>query len=359
MTNTKVTLKNYSIFIGSDAQPLRDFLAKSTVIVLCDANTKTHCLPVFLTKMGGFSPKIIEIEPGETHKTLETCQKIWQKLLEFQADRHTKMVCLGGGVVGDMGGFCAATWKRGVPFVQVPTTLLSMVDSSIGGKLGIDFAGVKNTIGVFSDPKMVAIFPEFLTTLSDRELRSGFAEMVKHTLISSKKDWLLLKKQTKSLDLDWNLWIPRSLKVKQKIVKIDPFEQNIRKALNFGHTIGHAVESYFLETEKPLLHGEAIAIGMICESWISMKLGNISEKELTEITNFLIKMYGKIALPEAAFLTIIETMRHDKKNASGEIRFALLGKIGQAVWDLTVSEADILASLRFYNLISESRFSEF
>jgi 3-dehydroquinate synthase len=351
---TDIFLKNYTIHFDNNWLALHYFLENryfSQIIVVCDENTAKFCLPVLRKKTGLVLSVLIVISAGESAKNLQTCEQVWQQLLEKKIDRKSIVLLLGGGVVGDLGGFAAATWKRGVAFLQLPTTLLSMVDSSIGGKLGIDFAGVKNTIGVFQDPAAVFICPEFLATLPARELRSGFAEMIKHALISDENDWNLLKKQTKSLDLDWEIWIPRSLKVKQKIVEIDPFEQNIRKALNFGHTIGHAVESYFLETEKPLLHGEAIAIGMICESWISMKLGKISEKELTEITDFLIKIYNKIELPEVAFSTILETMRHDKKNAGGEIRFAFLEKIGQAGWDLAVSEADILASLRFYRSI--------
>lgn len=346
----KIQLKNYPIFIGDCFAEAAELLQNERLIFIVDENTRRFCLPLFLEKTGlAASQSIIEIAPGEVHKNLETCQLIWQKLLEMQADRQAVIVCLGGGVVGDMGGFCAATWKRGLRFVQVPTTLLSMVDSSIGGKLGIDFQRVKNSIGVFGDPLAVFIYPDFLATLPVREVRSGFAEMVKHALISSPKQWRELQKLMPEKESDFSRLtshLSHSLGVKKAIVARDPFENGIRKALNFGHTIGHAVESYFLETEKPLLHGEAVAVGMICESWISMKKTGLAERDFEKIRSFLTRVFGEIELPETAFPTLLETMRHDKKNVGGEIRFALLKKIGQPEIDVAVDEKLILESLK-------------
>jgi 3-dehydroquinate synthase len=223
-----------------------------------------------------------------------------------------------------------------------------MVDSSIGGKLGLDFDGAKNMVGVFQNPLAVAICPEFLVTLPRRELRAGFAEICKHALVASKNDWNVLKHKTLDDAFDWPFWIEKSLKIKQKVVENDPFEHGERKILNFGHTIGHALESYFLNSKNPILHGEAVAAGMVCETFLSINHGKISAKRLDEISIFLIKIFGKIELKTTEFPKILEKMRLDKKNKNGEIRFALLEKIGRPIWNISVSDADILRSLRFY-----------
>ncbi len=349
---TELKLPGYSIFLQNNWLEMRRFLTEnnrfSQIAVVCDENTARFCLPVLEKKIGHVFKGPIVIPAGEAAKNLATCESVWRAFLEKKLDRNGLVVLLGGGVVGDLGGFAAATWKRGIPFVQMPTTLLSMVDSSIGGKLGIDFEGIKNSVGVFQDPRAVFICPDFLATLPARELRSGFAEMAKHALIASETDWEFFKNAPKPLDLDWPNLLENSLLVKKAVVEKDPFEQGPRKTLNFGHTIGHAIESHFLTTENPLLHGEAIAIGMVCESWLSWKTGGISKKELDGIAAFFIKIFGKTDWPRAENTAFLETMRHDKKNAGGEIRFALLKKIGLAHWDISVADAEILDSLRYY-----------
>lgn len=270
-------------------------------------------------------------------------------MLDFSADRKAIVLNLGGGVIGDMGGFCGSTFKRGMDFVQIPTTLLSQVDASVGGKLGIDFQGVKNAIGVFNDPKAVFIDPFFLQTLSLRERKSGFAEIIKHALIADAPQFDELLKINDLEQADWQKIIPQSLKIKQNIVQQDPFEKNVRKALNFGHTIGHAVESFFLETNEPLLHGEAIAIGMICEAFLSNKKNKLSEKDLQIITDFMLKIYGKINIPSDAFAFLIKIMQQDKKNESDAINFTFLKDLGQFEINHSASEKEILESIDFYN----------
>ena len=269
-----LSLGTYNIHVGDFWLMWKRFLDDkkySRVIILVDAHTEKLCLAPNRNRFPD-DAYIISIPPGEQNKNLDTVQMIWQELFMALADRQALLVNLGGGVIGDMGGFCAATFKRGFDFVQMPTTLLAQVDASIGGKLGIDFAQVKNSIGVFANPKAVFISPEFLNTLSGRERLSGFAEIIKHALIADVKQWDLIKKIDTVEGINWEKYIIPSLKIKQHIVEIDPFEKRERKALNFGHTIGHAVESFALETSEPLTHGEAIAIGMVCELYLSKKI---------------------------------------------------------------------------------------
>ncbi len=256
-----------SVQIAPISQSLPAFLRANSytkIQVIVDENTFKYCYPSikpFLEKHN-----IIKIKSGESQKNLETCQKIWQAMTDNELDRHSIVINLGGGVIGDMGGFCASTYKRGIDFIQIPTTLLSQVDASVGGKLGIDFQGLKNHIGVFQIPNAVLIDADFLKTLSYNELRSGFAEVIKHCLIMDGKKWdEIRRKDFEEQELE-DL-IAHSVNIKQHIVEADPTEKGLRKILNFGHTLGHAIETYFLGKPKlHLLHGEAIAAGMICEA---------------------------------------------------------------------------------------------
>ena len=315
--------------------------------MIVDANTNEHCLPIFDDKVD-FEYETIKIEAGEIYKDIETCQFIWHKMMSFQFSRSGLVINLGGGVIGDMGGFCASTFKRGVDFIQMPTTLLSQVDASIGGKLGIDFQQVKNSIGVFNNPKAVYANFDFLKTLPAREVRSGFAEIIKHSLIRDIEQWKAIIEVQDLTAIDWSTYLIPSLKIKKEIVEIDPFEKGLRKALNFGHTIGHAIESHFLETEKPLLHGEAIAIGMICESYLSKKVG-LSEEALKEIESFLFRIYGKINLPTKAFSVMLGIMRQDKKNIGDQINFTLLETTGHGVVNQTATTNEIIEAMHYYN----------
>ncbi len=345
------SLEKYNLYLGNiqDAFAIFSTEKYSQIIILCDKNTRQFCLPKTIQYIDNQKIKFVEIESGEHHKTLETCQKIWSSMMLEQTDRKALMINLGGGVIGDMGGFCAATFKRGIDFIQIPTTLLSQVDASIGGKLGIDFQGIKNSIGIFDDPKAVFIDPIFLQTLSKREIRSGFAEIIKHTLIADKSKWEMLSQYADLKSINLPEFIEHSLLVKKSIVEKDPFEQNIRKALNFGHTIGHGIESYFLETENPLLHGEAIAIGMICEAYLSVKKSTLQTVDLQSLTDFIISIFGKIKIPINVYELLLTTMRQDKKNEIESINCTLLSKIGTFEINHTIEETLIIESLDFYN----------
>ena len=314
--------------------------------VIVDGNTFKNCYPTIKAFLGKHN--LVKIKSGESEKNLETCQKIWQAMTDNELDRHSLVINLGGGVIGDMGGFCASTYKRGIDFIQIPTTLLSQVDASVGGKLGIDFQGLKNHIGVFQIPNAVLIDDEFLKTLPLSELRSGFAEIVKHCLIMDGKKWDEIRKKDFE-EQDFKDLITHSVNIKQQIVEADPTEKNLRKILNFGHTLGHAIETYFLGKPKlHLLHGEAIAAGMICEAFLSFKRGMIDQKTLENIEEFIFSVYGKANIKESDIEPIIALTAQDKKNKGKEIRFSLLEGAGKCTYDISVSKAGMKKALEYY-----------
>jgi 3-dehydroquinate synthase len=323
--------------------------AYTQVAVLVDENTRLHCYPLVKDLL---PPHLcVEISSGEIHKTLATCGQIWDALTEAGFDRKGVLVNLGGGVIGDMGGFCAATYKRGINFITVPTTLLSMADAGIGGKLGIDYQGLKNHIGLFQHPSAIVVHEGFLATLPERELRSGFAEVIKHGLIADDYYWNLIREQEFAKQ-QWAKHVKHSVRVKQAIVTADPQEHGERKLLNFGHTIGHAVESYrLIHTPSPLLHGEAIAIGMICESYISYTRKYISKTDLKQITGYLLKVFGKESLGADAQPAIIQGMYQDKKNQGNKINATLLEKVGRGKIDEYISESEAREALDFYEAL--------
>lgn len=318
------------------------------IIIICDENTYQYCLP----KLGDIvqNATLVNIPAGEQHKNIETCQKIWHTMTAQNLDRKALCINLGGGVIGDMGGFCAATYKRGINFIQIPTTLLSQVDASVGGKLGIDFEGFKNQIGVFEEPSTVLIDTSFLETLSQREKLSGFAEIIKHCLIADKKMWDKIS-STNFENQDIDFLVNHSVAIKSKIVEQDPQEKNIRKLLNFGHTIGHAIESYFLETQKPFLHGEAVAWGMVAESFIAYQLGYLTDKELEKISFFIQNNYTKSYLEAEMMESIITLTFQDKKNEQGTHKFTLLKSIGNGIFDVNVSISEIKEALYYLNTL--------
>jgi 3-dehydroquinate synthase len=347
-----IKLKDYNIYIGDIWTSLRAFLAEkkySKIFVLTDENTQKHCLPLLSEGISGEKLHVLTIQSGELNKNIRTCEAVWQQMMRAGADRKSVLINLGGGVIGDLGGFCAGTYYRGISFIQIPTTLLSQVDSSIGGKLGIDFDHVKNSVGIFKNPDAVFISSEFLQTLSLREVRSGFAEMIKHALICSAPQWKTMSQIHDLKNVNWVELIAPSLMVKKRVVVKDPFEMNVRKSLNFGHTIGHAVESFFLEKENALLHGEAIAIGMVCEAYLSYKKTGLSRSELDKITHFMVKTYGKQQLPPEHFGSMIAVMAKDKKNEGATINCTFLKKIGNFVINCTVTQEEVVESLYFYN----------
>jgi 3-dehydroquinate synthase len=324
----------------------------SSLWILVDENTKRDCLPILMQALEGIVvPNYIEIAAGEQHKNIDSCQYIWQELLAGQADRKALLLNLGGGVIGDMGGFCASTYKRGMDFVQIPTTLLAQVDASVGGKLGIDFQMVKNAIGVFGNPQMVCIFPDFLQSLPKRELYSGFAEIVKHALIADKAHWKKIQSLQDLSDenIDWTALIAHSVAIKSQVVSEDPYEKGLRKILNFGHTIGHAIESLSWEGENPLLHGEAVAIGMVCEAYLSHIILGLPEEELKEIIDYLRSIYSAYDLSNFEEKELLALMYQDKKNEGKGIAFSLLPAIGQAQFNVSATEMQIIESLHYYD----------
>ena len=322
-------------------------------VVLVDDQTRKHCLPLIQSALTGLPVVIIEVPAGERFKHLDTCRFIWEEMFRGGVGRRWCCLNLGGGVIGDMGGFAASTFKRGMNFVQVPTTLLSQVDASVGGKLGIDFYEVKNSIGLFANPQAVWVDVRFLRTLPERELRSGFAEIIKHALIADRGQWEELRQWANlAAGADWAEVIARSVVIKRDIVLEDPFEHGQRKALNFGHTIGHAVESYFLKRENRLLHGEGVAIGMITESWLSHTLGCLGKEDLNTMTDYCLRLYGHQVIPVACHETLLALMRQDKKNEADEINFTFLAEPGRAVVNQTATAEEITRSLQYYNSLA-------
>ncbi len=351
-TSTHIECKEYTIYFDSWDQ-LSSSINEgkySKVICIVDDNTESHCLPILEQKIDA-PLSVIIIKSGEKYKTIDTCTKIWKEMMLLGADRHSVVITLGGGVVGDMGGFCAATFMRGMTFIHVPTTLLSQVDSAVGGKLGVDLDGYKNMIGLILNPSAVYIFPEFIKSLPNRELFSGFAEMIKHALISNVSLWNEIKSINPLTQSDWKEDIYKSVLVKYKITEEDPLEQSIRKKLNFGHTVGHAIESENLKNEFPLLHGEAIAIGIICECHISFQKRLFSEESLNEVTQFILKLYDRHPEAVEEFDGIISHTRHDKKNKGGNIRSTLITDIGSAIIDQEIQENEIKLALEYYKAL--------
>nr|WP_199157170.1 3-dehydroquinate synthase [Pedobacter sp. ASV2] len=347
-----LTSAGHSLYFESGLATLKTLLDEnkySKVFVLADEHTSEQCLPVFQALLDDYSGfDLIETSAGEENKNIDFCIGIWKTLLDFEADRKSLMINLGGGVITDMGGFIASTYKRGIDFINVPTTLLSQVDASVGGKTGIDIDSVKNMVGTFTLPQSVYIETEFLKTLPDRELLSGFAEMIKHGLIADKAYYQKLQKSNHLTPSAEDIY--RSVEIKNEVVTIDPHEKNLRKILNYGHTIGHAVESYSLANdEKPLTHGEAIAIGFVTEAYLSVKNSNLTDAELTDISQYILSLYPKYIIKKETFDTLLELMQSDKKNEDGNILFSLLENIGKCTFNCRVSTADILGSLDYYN----------
>ena len=351
----QIKAKNYSVYFEKNGfHKLVEIINQnsySSIFVLVDSNTNKECIPVFEKHISNsFSFKVIEIDEGDESKNISSCQKVWTILSDNGGDRKSLIINLGGGMITDIGGFIASTFKRGIDFINIPTTLLSMVDASIGGKTGIDFGNLKNQIGVINDPKLVVIDPFFLNTLSTKELRSGYSEMLKHGLIIDKKYWykvsaILLEKKEPGIDE-----IFTSIKIKNKIVLDDPFENDKRKVLNFGHTIGHAIESFFMnsQTHNKLSHGESIAIGMIIEAHISCDLCKLKISEAKEIKNIFNSIFEIVNITENECNQIISLLKYDKKNSHGKTNFVLIDSIGNAVIDVQVPVKNIKKGFEYY-----------
>ena len=336
-----ITTDTYAVHFNENAYlSLNEHLVSnsySKVFVLVDENTKQHCLPLFQEQLDpSISFGLIEIVSGEENKNVDTCVAVWKALSDGDADRKSILINLGGGVLTDLGGFVASTFKRGIDFINIPTTLLAMVDASVGGKTGIDLGPLKNQIGVINQPQMVLVDPHYLKTLEQRQLQSGFAEMLKHGLIQNADYWESLKQDADFTAIDQHIY--QSVQIKNRVVLEDPTEQHLRKILNYGHTLGHAVESYFLESseKESLLHGEAIAIGMILEGYLSHKLTGLSSADLTEIKTTFLQNYPKVHFTQEDIEAILVLLKFDKKNSHGNINFVLLKTLGEPVIDVKI-----------------------
>lgn len=315
----------------------------SKKFIITDENVFPHIKDCIVQ----YQNNIFIMTPGERHKNLNTCIQIWEKLADLKFNRNDLIINIGGGVVTDLGGFIAATFKRGVRFVNVPSSLLAMVDASIGGKTGIDFQGYKNQIGSFYFSEKTIIATELLKSLPKEELISGFAEVLKHGLIANKEYWEKCS-GTNFNQLNWEEVVEGSVRIKSNIVEEDPQEKGLRKLLNFGHTIGHAIETWFLNTDNEVLHGEAVAAGMLMESYVSKEKGLLNEKELEEIQVIIQKYYRKIKFNDSIHQELIDLMRNDKKNNSASINFTLLNKIGEGSVNHLIEENLIAKSLSYY-----------
>ncbi|AIN47581.1 3-dehydroquinate synthase [Candidatus Karelsulcia muelleri] len=341
---------NNGIYFGNYYKLLKNyFLNKnffSKKIILLDINTKKYCLHYFLSKTNLFNKYyIINIFSGEEEKNIYTCKKIWKKLIKLNADRNSIVINLGGGVITDLGGFACSVFKRGLNFINIPTTLLSMIDASIGGKTAINFFSLKNEIGLFNYSKIILIDKNYLKTLSEDEIKSGLSEIIKYGLIYDINLWNKIRVFSFSKIKFLYEIIFKSINIKNNIIEKDYKEKGLRKILNFGHTIGHAIESYFIyNLNKRLSHGHSIAIGMICESWISYKMKIIKKTEFEEIYNVLSILYKKIKIYNSDIYKILYFMKHDKKNQNKKIKFSLIKKIGYCLYNIEVD----------YELIKES-----
>ncbi|MBQ8712409.1 MAG: 3-dehydroquinate synthase [Prevotella sp.] len=322
---------------------------RDRIFILVDETTEQLCLPLISSFDCVRASEVITIGATDQNKTLESLTHVWTSLQQGGATRHSLMVNLGGGMVTDLGGFAASTFKRGINYINVPTTLLAMVDASVGGKTGINFGGLKNEIGVFNTAKSVILDTTFLKTMDRENICSGYAEMLKHGLIATEPMWAELV----SFDLDvidyrqLSRMLADSVKVKERIVEEDPTEKGIRKALNLGHTIGHAFESLALK-RQPVLHGYAVAYGLVCELYLSCLKTGFPADKMRQTVRFIHENYGRMPITCDDYPALLELMTHDKKNVAGQINFTLLGGIGDIRINQTATEEEIKEALDFY-----------
>lgn len=336
--------------IESEIESEISICAPDSLFIITDETTHKLCFPLIKDYECLKQSQIIKIKPTDTNKTLDTLSYVWKRLGDNGATRHSYIINLGGGMVTDLGGFAASTFKRGVKFMNIPTTLLAMVDASVGGKTGINFNGLKNEIGVFNEADAVIIDTEFLKTLDKENICSGYAEMLKHGLISNHNMWAELM----NFDIhepDFNKlqkMVADSIKVKEDIVEKDPLETGIRKALNLGHTIGHAFEALSLEKNKPLLHGYAVAFGLICELYLSCIKTDFPVEKMRKTVNYIKENYGTFMFTCKDYDSLIELMKHDKKNTADIINFTLLAEIGDIRINQTATKEELSEALDFF-----------
>lgn len=321
-----------------------------SIFILTDDNTERFCWPSISDFLVLRNATVIKIPSGDSHKDIQSLMHVWEQLEACHATRHSLLINLGGGMVTDLGGFAASTFKRGIDFINIPTTLLAMVDASVGGKTGINFNGLKNEVGVFNNAHCVIFNTPFLKTLDQKNLLSGYAEMLKHGLIDTEKTWA----EMLNFDLSNPNWealsklVMKSVKVKQRIVKSDPKEHGLRKALNLGHTFGHAFEEFSLKHDSdPILHGYAVAYGLVAELYLSSVRFQFPADQLRQTVNFIREYYGMLSFTCDNYDELIDFMRHDKKNHDGQIITTLLAGIGRLRLDQSVSEEEIKEALDF------------
>ena len=346
---------DYKLEIGSleessFSQLLESYVNRKKVIIV-DDNTHEHCLPYLITTFQELSDaEVILLPEGEENKQMSIAYSVWEALTDYTVSRNDLIINLGGGMITDLGGFIASCYKRGCDFINIPTSLLGMVDASIGGKTGINLGHFKNQIGVFSNPKTVYIDPIFLTTLPDEEMKSGYAEMLKHGLISNKNLFFEIIEQLenyKELDIEF---LGVSLSIKNEVVKNDPLEKGLRKILNYGHTIGHVIEGHYMETLN-LSHGHAVAIGMVMEAFLSKKEGKLSEGDYKKIESNILKHFKIPTFSDDDIKSMTEMLINDKKNDSGEIKCCLLSAIGKCSFDNVIPEERFIETfMHFKNL---------
>lgn len=353
----KISMLNCQLFVGYKVfDELKTYFEvlnhkSNELFVLVDENTRKYCLPDLINKINTFDRAvIIEIKSGEENKTINTAVTVWKKLLEFGADRNAVLVNLGGGVICDMGGFIASLYKRGIKFINIPTTLMAQVDAGYGGKTGIDMDGLKNQIGLFNNPEAVFIYPGFINTLNRRQRFSGFAEVIKHTIINN----LFSLHNIIDFDLENEQWlisiICHSVETKCRIIEKDFTEAGSRKILNFGHTIGHAIETHSLLYDKdPLLHGEAIAVGLICEIFLSTKKLGFPQEIQNKINSFIIAKFGKYEFDKSIYESLLGLMINDKKNLNRDIQFVLMKDIGIPLINQVCDQSEIIEALDYYH----------
>ena len=354
----QIQANNYTVEIGnltnsSFQNLLISKYINSKKVILVDENTHDFCLEYLLTTFDELKEAEVMLLPvGEENKVMEVCFQVWEALSEYKIGRKDVIINLGGGVVSDMGGFIASIYKRGIDFINIPTTLLSMVDASIGGKTGIDLGRHKNQLGTFTDPIAIYIDVLFLQTLPQSEILNGYAEMLKHALIFDEAYWNELISITSMNDLLDIEKIHRSIILKNKVVEVDPSEKNERKKLNFGHTIGHALEGLFL-SENPISHGHAVGIGMLGEAFLSYKREILSEERWLEIKKVLTAVFPPILFEKEDIPVLVELMKNDKKNFEGQIQCCILAEIGTCLFDQTVGEKELNEVFEFLLTFNE------
>ena len=318
----------------------QEVASHSATFILCDNNTNEHCVRFLLETIPALNEvPIIEIPEGEESKSLEIVAQLYEELLHHNADRQSLLLNVGGGVISDLGGFVASTYKRGIDFINIPTTVMAQVDAAMGGKCGIDLMGVKNAVGLFSWPKSVLAFTGFLNTLPEKELKSGFAEMLKHALIADAEYWEALSHVDPNEAGHVAVFVKRSNEIKSEITVADPNERSVRKKLNYGHTVGHAIESFFLAKSEPITHGNAVAWGIVLENRIAVKLGILSTSLAQTIETRILDIFEPLpSFNEEETEIVFQFLQNDKKNTKGLFHFSLIQNIGDCLIKVEVSE---------------------